>query len=233
MTQPSALRIHAIITGWLLPILCVLAACAGSAPPAADHLLDQSRQVWSGDWHAVWQIEWAGAPVRGELVAEIWHTGDGRLRVETLEAPAAALSGLTLVDDGHQVWLHDVRLNQVHQGARGRVRIPLADDMLAAMDWLLSEASGAAVAAVRGDELESGPATRLELTTTGGAQATLWVNDESGLPAGLAFSRNPWGEVNCVTRSIQHPAHLVPGLFTFRPPPDAEIIAPDSLSPRR
>jgi outer membrane lipoprotein-sorting protein len=221
-----------MIIGWLLPMLGVLAACTGSAPPATDHLVDRSRQAWSGDWHAVWQIEWAGAPVRGPMVAEIWHAADGRLRVETLEAPAAALSGLTLVDDGRQVWLYDVRLNQVRHGARERVRVPLAVDMLAAMDWLLSEDTDAVMTAERGDQLESGPTTRLELTTTDGARATLWVDNEAGLPAGLAFASGPWGEVNCVTRSIDYPAHLVDGLFAFRAPPDAKIVLPDSPSPQ-
>jgi outer membrane lipoprotein-sorting protein len=193
-------------------IMFVLAACGGSFDDASEQIA-RARRAWDGDWHAVWQIEWANAPVRGPLVAEVWHAADGRLRIETLEAPTAALNGLTLVDDGRQTWLYDLRLNQAQQGAREQLRIPLVSDMLAAMDWLLAQTDQATVTGVNHDELESGPATRLDLTTRAGDRATLWVHAKTGLPAGFALHSEPWGEVKCVTRSIDPPGQLAPALF--------------------
>jgi outer membrane lipoprotein-sorting protein len=197
----------------LITTLLVLAACGGAPLPDAGGQIAQAQRAWDGDWHAVWQIEWANAPVRGPLVAEVWHAADGRLRIETLEAPTAALNGLTLVDDGRQAWLHDLRSNLVERDTRERLRIPLASDMLAAMDWLLAQTDQATVIGVNHDELESGPATRLDLTTSAGDRATLWVHAKTGLPAGFALHSEPWGEVKCVTRSIDPPGQLDPALF--------------------
>ena len=188
----------------------------------ARRLTAEARQAWAGDWHAVWQIEWADAPVRGPLVAEMWHAADGRLRIETLEAPTAALNGLTLVDDGRHAWLYDLRLNQAREGARERVRIPLASDMVEALDWLLAQTETATIISAWNDNLESGATTRLEVATAAGEQATLWVNTKTGLLAGFALRSGLWGEVKCVTRSIELPVKLRPGLFTLRPPPSVE-----------
>ena len=222
-----AARSARICVHGLLPAIVLLATACGGATPSHDaaRLIDQARRGWAGDWHAIWQIDWAGAPVRGALVAEIWHAADGRLRIETLEAPTPALNGLTLVDDGRHAWLVDLRLNQSCQGARETVRIPLADDMLEAMDWLLTEATDATITSFATDELESGLATRLDLTTASGAQSALWVNQRTGLPAGLALSSGVWGEVTSVTRSIEHPAHLPDALFRWDDPPTAPMDA--------
>jgi outer membrane lipoprotein-sorting protein len=198
---------------WLVAVVFVLAACGGSAGDAAGQVA-RARQAWAGNWHAVWQIEWGNAPVSGPLVAEIWHAADGRLRIETLEAPTAALNGLTLVDDGSQVWLYDLRMNRADRGARERLRIPLASDMLAAMEWLLTQLDQATVTGVSHDELESGGTTRVDVTIGAGDGATLWVHIKTGLPAGFALHSEPWGEVKCVTRSIDPPGQLDPALFT-------------------
>jgi len=208
----------------LVIIPLVVAACGGAQPPAAGDALVRARQAWAGDWHAVWQIEWTGAPVRGPLVAEVWHAANGRQRVETLEAPTAGMNGLTLVDDGDSAWLYDLRMNRVEQGANDLVRIPLASDALDVVDWLMAEAEGATVNSARGDTLESGPVTRLTLTTGAGDRATLWIHDETGLPAGVQLRSGPWGEVRLVTRSISPITPLDPALFVFQARPGAEVV---------
>jgi outer membrane lipoprotein-sorting protein len=209
----------------LIIVPLVVAACGGAQPPDAGDALVRGRQAWAGDWHAVWQIEWTDVPVRGPLVAEVWHAADGRQRVETLEAPTAALNGLTLVEDGESAWLYDVRANRVQRGANDRVRIPLASDALDVVEWLLAEAEGATVDSVRGDMLESGPVTRLVMTTGAGDRATLWIHDETGLPAGVELRSGPWGEVRLVTRSISPNTPLDPALFVFQAPPGAEVVS--------
>ena len=209
----------------LVIVPLVVAACSGAQPSAAGDALVRGRQVWEGDWHAVWQIEWTDAPVGGPLVAEVWHAADGRQRVETLEAPTGALNGLTLVEDGESAWLYDVRANRVEQGANDQVRIPLASDALDVVDWLLTEAGGATVNSVRGDTLESGPVTRLVMTTGARDRATLWIHDETGLPAGVALRSGPWGEVRLVTRSISLITPLDPALFVFQAPPGVEVVS--------
>jgi outer membrane lipoprotein-sorting protein len=151
--------------------------------------------------------------VGGPLVAEIWHAADGRLRIETLEAPVAALNGLTLVSVGRRAWLHDLRLNQAQPGTPEQVRIPLVDDMLKAMDWLQAQAAQATISAVSVDDLESGAATRLEIVTAAGDPGTVWLNEQTGLPAGFELYSGPWGEVKCLTRWLERPARLADGLF--------------------
>ncbi len=194
-------------------ILLAATACAGTPLPDGRDLATRSRQAWAGDWHAVWQIEWAGAPVRGPLVAEVWHAADGRLRIETLEAPTAALSGLTLVDDGTTVSLYDLRRNQVTSGPDEQVRIPLASDALDVVDWLFGEMAGATVNVAGHETLESGPATRLEVALPAGDQASLWVHDETGLPARVELQSGVWGDVTLTARSISAVMHQQPALF--------------------
>ncbi len=205
----------------------VAVGCGAVSPPDGSGLITQAQQAWAGDWHAVWQIEWGGAPVRGPLVAEIWHAGSGRLRIETLEAPTAALSGLTLVGDGATSWLYDLRQNQAEASPAGQARIPLASDALDATVWLLKEASqGTTRTRVVGREmLESGLANRVVVECSNGDRAILWIHMQSGLPARVELHSAVWGEATFITRSID----LSPGkpieLFTFEPPPGVKIVA--------
>jgi len=195
-------------------IIVLTAACAGPRPAEGQALAAQSRQAWLGEWHGVWQIEWEGAPVRGPLVVEIWHAADGRLRIETLEVPTAALSGLTLVDDGATVWLYDLRRNRVTSGSEGRVRIPLASDALDVMDWLFEEMERATVTVAGNGQLESGEATRLEVRLVTGDRASLWVHKATTLPARLELRSRVWGHVTFTARSLGRTPRLQPGLFT-------------------
>jgi outer membrane lipoprotein-sorting protein len=208
----------------LIILTAVAAACDASSRPDGSSLITQAQQAWAGDWHAVWQIEWDGAPVRGPLVAEIWHAGNGRLRIETLEAPTAALSGLTLVSDGATSWLYDLRQNRAEAQPAGQTRIPLASDALDATDWLLKEA-GRTTAHIAGREmLESGLADRVAVDWSNGDRATLWVHTESGLPARVEMHSSVWGEATFTTRSIDSSPGKPAELFTFQPPPGVEVI---------
>jgi outer membrane lipoprotein-sorting protein len=184
-------------------VLTALTSCGSSSLPDGKALEARAWQVWEGDWHAVWEIEWAGAPVRDSLIAEVWHTADGRLRIETLEAPTAALSGLTLVDNGATTWLYDLHQDQAETGPDDLVRIPLASDALDAIDWLLLNMDSASTVNVSGHgPLESGPATRLDITLDAGDRAALWVHDETGLPARVELCSAVWGKVIITARSI-------------------------------
>lgn len=177
----------------------------------------RARQAWAGDWHAVWQVEWSGAPLRGPLVVETWHAADGRLRIETLEAPVPALSNLVLVDDGEMCRLTSTRLSDWVSSSNEPARIPLANDALDVVDWLLFRMPDAAVDVSARDSLESGPAIRLEVVLTDGDRAVLWLHEETGLPARVELYSAVWGEPVLVTRSISLPERLHPGLFV--PPP--------------
>jgi hypothetical protein len=196
----------------LLVLLALVTACQPSPQLDVDQLVAESQQAWASDWHVVWQIEWKGAPVRGPLVAEIWHAADGRLRIETLEAPTAALSGLTLVDDGTTIWFQDSRQNQVQTGTE-ELRIPLASDTLDAIGWLLHEMENGTVTVTGQGELESGPATRLNVALPDGDRVILWVDDETGLPARVELNSLVWGEAVFTARSIDAEEPLHPGLF--------------------
>jgi outer membrane lipoprotein-sorting protein len=203
-----------------------LAGCGGVPAESAPVLLERARTAWASNWHAVWAIEWRNAPVTGPLVVEMWHAADGRLRIETLEAPVATLNGLTLVSTGSRAWLYDVRTNQAQSGPRDQVRIPLADDMLAAMEWLFSEITPNGLRQASLDELESGAAWRLQLSTASGNAATLWLNRQTGLPAGLALQGSRWGQVRCVTRRLELPERLDYRLFDPEPPRGAVRVGP-------
>jgi outer membrane lipoprotein-sorting protein len=207
------MRVFYQLSAYGLLLLALISCGERAALPDPNGLLARAGQAWRGDWHAVWQVEWAGAPVRGPLVAEIWHAADGRLRVEVLEAPTPGLSGLTLVNDGTTGWLNDVRQDQRETGPAGQVRIPLASDALDVMDWLFSNLEGATVVASGYDRLESGQAIRLEVRLADGDRAELWVHEATGLPARLELRSAQWGEASFTTRSIAVPEQLPADLF--------------------
>jgi outer membrane lipoprotein-sorting protein len=216
-----------VMSRLLIPIIILAAvAAACDVPSRADgsSLITQAQQVWAGDWHAVWQIEWGGAPTRGPLVAEVWHAGNGRLRIETLEAPTAALSGLTLVSDGTTTWLYDLRQNRAEAKPTGQTRIPLASDALNATDWLLKEASRATTRIAGREMLESGLADRVTVEWSNGDRATLWIHTESRLPARVELHSAVWGEAVFTTRSIDPSASKPAELFTFEPPPGVAVV---------
>lgn len=181
--------------------------------PDGDELVARAHRAWKGDWHAVWQVEWDGAPVRGPLVAEVWHADDGRIRIETLEAPSPALNGLILVDDGETSWLFDVRHNRLEAESDEPAKIPLASDALDAIDWLFLNMEDATVAVSGRDSLESGAAIRLNIVLTTGDQAVLWIHEKTGLPSRVELESATWGEASFVTRSISIPENPHPGLF--------------------
>ena len=208
----------------IVVLMACLAACSAPAASPPAQVLRRAQQAWRADWHAVWQIEWAGAPVRGPLVAEVWRAADGRLRIETLEAPTPALANLTLVSDGQTAWLYDARHNRVAHGRATRLRLPLANDALEVWDWLLAEAKTATLAdTVHRDLQESGPASRLELVTRAGDQASLWLDDQTGLPVGLHLHTEEWSEVRITARRIERPSKLASALFEFQVPAGAKI----------
>lgn len=198
-------------------ILLIAATGCGSSYPLSDggSLLSRAQQAWLGDWHAVWQIEWEGAPVRGPLVIEVWHAADGRWRVETLEAPTAALSGLTLVNDGETSYLYDLRQDQVETGSDKGIRIPLASDALDAIEWLVRGTDHLSATTAGRDTLESGLATRIDIELNTGGQAVIWVDDETRLPAQVKLRSEVWGEATFATRSINLPEQLPSALFTL------------------
>lgn len=208
----------------LLPLALCLTACNQAARQQAGDEAIEAQEVWAGNWHGVWSIEFENAPVDGPLVAEVWHAADGRLRIETLEAPTAALNGLTLVNTGQTVWFYDLRQNRAESGSAELERIPIASDGLAVMAWMLAEVPTAAVVSARADALESGPAKRLSLITQRGDRAELWVHNRSGLPAGLDLKSRQWGDVTLTSRSLEAPSSLADALFEFEPPADAEIL---------
>lgn len=201
-----------------LMVLVVAVGCGGgSSLPRAEELVARARQAWAGDWHAVWQVEWGGAPLRGPLVVETWHAADGRLRIETLEAPVPALSNLLLVDDGETGRLTSTRQSDWVSGSNEPARIPLANDALDMVDWLLFRLTDATLDVSARDSLESGPAIRLEVVLSQGDRAALWLHEETGLPARVELYSAVWGEPVLVARSISLPERLHPGLFV--PPP--------------
>jgi outer membrane lipoprotein-sorting protein len=214
--------VHRVIL--CLAVVGALAGCGGAPSGAASADLARARNSWAGTWHAVWEIEWHDAPVIGPLVAEMWHSADGHLRIETLEAPVAALNGLTLVSTGDEAWLYDVRSNQAQSGTRDLVRVPLADDMLSAMDWLLAETGAASIGKTTRDVLESGPAWQLQVILPSGDEATLWLTEPNGFPAGFALRSGRWGTVRCVTRWLEQPQRLDHRLFDPQPPVGATAV---------
>jgi hypothetical protein len=50
---------------------------------------------------------------------------------------------------------------------------------------------------------------------TSGDRATLWIHDETGLPARVELHSVVWGEATFTTRSISTTAPQPPALFTF------------------
>ena len=194
-------------------LVTVTACGVGSPLPAGDDLVAQAQQAWMGDWHAVWQVEWVGAPVRGPLVAEIWHAADGRLRIETLEAPTPALSGLALADDGQAAWLWRLNQNGLEAGVDESERIPLVSDGLDTMGSLLSRAENASVKVAGRDMLETGPAVRLDIVLEAGDRAAMWIDERTGFPSRVELRSATLGEASFAIRRIQVLEPSDPALF--------------------
>lgn len=197
-------------------VLVTIMGCGGSSSiPDGEGLLGRAQQAWKGDWHAVWQVEWDGAPVREPLTAEVWHAADGRLRIETLETPNLALSGLTMVDDGTRSWLYDLRQDRIESGSDEQVRIPLTSDAIDAIDWLMANLDEPTLSVSGGQTLDSGPATRMDVGLSNGDRVALWIHDETGLPSRVELHSSVWGEAAFIARSVSVPDSLHPGLFVL------------------
>jgi hypothetical protein len=132
-----------------------------------------------------------------------------------LEAPSAALSGLTLVNDGETSYLYDLRQDQVEAGFDKEVRIPLASDALDAIEWLILATDHLSVTTAGRDTLESGVAIRIDIELNTGGQAMIWVDGETRLPARVELRSAVWGEATFATRSINVSEQLPSDLFTF------------------
>lgn len=146
-------------------------------------------------------------------MAEVWHSADGWLRIEVLEAPSAGLSGLTLVDAEATSWLYDVRQHRLQTGSAGELGIPLISEALEAIDWLFGGLDEATVKVRRPDTLESGQATRIDILLSSGDRAVLWVHNATGLPARVELHSEVWGEATFTARSLAVPERLPPDLF--------------------
>jgi hypothetical protein len=141
---------------------------------------------------------------------------DGRLRIETLEAPLPTLSGLVLVQNGKASSLYTMWDNQVEAGQPGQpLRIPLISDALDTVDWFFDQVEGATLVVAGRERLESGPATRLKITLSNGDRAALWINEETGLPARLQIRSVTWGEATFTARALSRLEEPHPGLFAI------------------
>lgn len=197
-------------------LVTVIGCGSASSTPDGEGLLRRAQQAWTGDWHAVWQVEWDGAPVREPLTAEVWHAADGRLRIETLEMPGPAFSGLTLVENGTTSWLYDLHHDQIKTGSDRQMKIPLTSDAMDAIDWLLANLDEPTLSVSGGKTLESGPATRMDAILSNGDRVALWIHDETGLPSRVELHSAVWGKAAFTARSISVPDSLHPDLFVFR-----------------
>lgn len=197
-------------------LVTVMGCGSSSSTPDGEDLLRRAQQTWSGDWHAVWEVKWDGAPVREPLIAEVWHAADGRLRIETLEVPSPALSGLTLVENGTTSWLYDLRHDQITTGSHKQMKIPLTSDALDAIDWLLANLDEPTLSVSGRKILESGPATRMDAGLSNGDRVALWIHDETGLPSRVELHSAVWGEAAFIARSVSVPDSLHPDLFAFQ-----------------
>ncbi len=203
-------------TIYALVLVTVMGCGSSSSTPDGEGLLRRAQQAWTGDWHAVWQVEWDGAPVREPLTAEVWHAADGRLRIETLEVPSPALSGLTLVENGTTSWLYDLRHDHITTGSDRQMKIPLTSDALDAIDWLLTNLDEPTLSVSGRRIFESGPATRIDAGLSNGDRVALWIHDETGLPSRVELHSAVWGEAVFIARSVSVPDSLHPDLFVFQ-----------------
>ncbi len=194
----------------------IMGCGSSSSTPDGEGLLRRAQQSWTGDWHAVWQVEWDGAPVREPLTAEVWHAADGRLRIETLEVPSPALSGLTLVEDGNTSWLYDLRHDEFKTGLDRQMKIPLTSDAMDTIDWLLANLDESTLSVSGRKTLESGLATRMDAGLSNGDRVALWIHDETGLPSRVELHSAVWGEAAFIARSVSVPDSLDPDLFVFQ-----------------
>jgi hypothetical protein len=126
------------------------------------------------------------------------------MRIETLEAPTAALNGLILVVDSETSWLYDVRHSRLEAESAEPARIPLSSDALDAIDWLFLKMEDATVLVSGRDTLESGATIRLDIALPSGDRAVLWVHDETGFPSRVELHSTTWGEAHFTARRFYY-----------------------------
>lgn len=203
----------------LLRSLCILVfwliwtgGCAGpgSDVVSPEVVLAELRAAWQRDQHAVWEMEWPGAPLAGPMAVEVWLSGPRR-RFEMLESGAPALVGETLVSDGRTAWLFNRFADGVTEVGAEEARFsPLSDALLIISAHLAREPRS--VRALGEASLPTGPAHRWRLIYPEGTTLDLWLEDETGLISAMKLA-GPGGDFSLTARLIEPLDEVPEGLF--------------------
>jgi len=185
-----------------------LNACTASQPLGPETAQRLVTNAWQTNQHIVWEIEWPAAPTGGPLTVETWRVNEG-YRYEILEATAPALVGQTLVFDGQTAW----QFNRFDPGPPLLLASPAlspVSDAFTVIDALVTTRPIAAnEAEVR---LIHGPAQKILLAFENNESLTFWIDQESGLPSRIVFSRRG-DEARLEARSLEPLPDPPVGLF--------------------
>jgi outer membrane lipoprotein-sorting protein len=166
------------------------------------------RNAWQANQHIVWEIEWPAAPIGGPLTVETWRT-DERYRYEILEATAPALIGQTLVFNGQTAWQFN-RFDPDPPPVLVSPALSPVSDVFAIIDTFVSTQPLTVTQAE--DRLSHGPVRTIILTFENNESLTFWIDQETGLPGRIVFSRED-DEATLQARSLEPLPDPPAGLF--------------------
>lgn len=235
----------------LLALLsAVLLAACGTTLPTAEEIVErmEAARAATNDAHAVVAIDFSSPEQAGSMVIEGWtqktgETGpDGepisRVRAEVLEASQEGLQGILIVSDGATFWLYSPAENTVITGEAGDMKDAAAGTpagAATALTEIIAEGLDAVELEVLGTEQVAGKdtwkvritpraETSAQLQLDGVIEGTMWVDEALALPLKLTVDASDLGQGTVEARSIETNTGLSADLFTFTPPPGAEVI---------
>lgn len=206
-------------------ILLVLLGCGPQESITADEIVGKVRETWEGavDMHATWELTLDMGVIQDQLVVEMWRKQPDKLRAEVLEAASVEFRGMTLVNDGAQVWLYNASRREVTAGEPESVKLPLVQDVIESIDELIRTADAGQVKLLGAEKLSAGETYKLEMPHPDGGQALLWISREHWVPLKVEYTSQTLGKGALATRSLELNTGLSDNIFLFEVPADVKV----------
>jgi len=237
----------------------LLGACAERLP-TAEEIVDRMERARAetDDAHATVAIDFSSPEQTGSLVVEGWMqrtdetdaAGEpiSRVRAEVRESSEADMVGAIVVSDGETFWLYNPKQNTVVTGRAeemARQGPGSAAGATAALQDFVQQGLDAVDLEVLGSErldplgkqtwkvkVSPKPETTAQLQLDSVINGTMWIDEELALPLRLELNASDLGSGTVAVRSIELNTGLSPDLFTFTPPPGAEVVDAAALADR-
>jgi len=229
--------------------------------PSAEDILVGTLETLEtiDDAHAVVEISIDTVDKDESATIEVWgrrsEDGPGAFRIVVLEASDDKAANAVVVSDGENLWAYSPAERKVFIGTAEEAKKMMADkqpymDKFDEGDFEHPENPGEAVAKLQeyfevslsNTELVADSAARLlvlnpisekmpaEYIAVGGL-INLWIDESRSVPLAVEFTGSSFGEGKITVKSLEINSGVDEALFSFEPPPDAEVVSFIDLKP--